>query len=55
LRTFNGTFTTLDIPRSVVEISVRYTDPYDVQRASNWTTLKLPSARTNFGKDQRER
>jgi hypothetical protein len=43
LRTLSGTFTNLTMPSSgVIEVSVRYTDPYDLQRASSWTTLKLP-------------
>jgi hypothetical protein len=48
LRTLQGAFTSLTLPTSgVVEVSVRYTDPYDVERASPWTTLRLPaSART---------
>lgn len=43
LRTLHGSFTNLTLPASgVAEISVRYTDPYDVERASPWTTLHLP-------------
>ncbi len=45
LRTLHGAFTNLTLPASgIAEVSVRYTDPYDVQRSSPWTTLKLPSA-----------
>jgi hypothetical protein len=44
LRTVTGTFTSLTLPTSgVIELSVRYTDPYDTERASPWTTLKLPT------------
>jgi hypothetical protein len=43
LRTLHGAFADLTLPVSgVVEVSVRYTDPYDIQRASPWTILKLP-------------
>jgi hypothetical protein len=42
LRTVHGAFTSITLPASgVIEISVRYTDPYDTHRASPWTTLKL--------------
>jgi len=42
LRTLYGAFTSLTLPTSgVVEIAVRYTDPYDMGRASPWTTLHL--------------
>jgi hypothetical protein len=46
LRTVHGAFTSITLPASrVIEISVRYTDPYDIHRTSPWTTLKLqPSA-----------
>ena len=44
LRTVSGIFTSLTLPSSgVVEVSVRYTDPYDAERASPWTTLKVPT------------
>jgi len=44
LRTLDGVFMNLTLPPSgVIEVSVRYTDPYDLQRASPWTTLKLPA------------
>jgi hypothetical protein len=48
LRTLHGAFSNLTLPISgVAELSVRYIDPYDVERASPWTTLRLPtSART---------
>ena len=42
LRTLDGAFTDLTLPTSgVVEVSVRYTDPYDLERASPWTTLSF--------------
>ncbi len=56
LRTLDGTFTDLTLPTSdVVEVSVRYTDPYDLERASPWTTLKLPptAAKTAKGRHSR--
>jgi hypothetical protein len=56
LRTLDGTFTDLTLPASgVIEVSVRYTDPYDIQRASPWTTLKLSSttAKTTTGRHGR--
>jgi hypothetical protein len=56
LRTLNGAFTDLTLPVSgVVEISVRYIDPYDIQRVSLWTTLKLPltTAKTAKGRHSR--
>jgi hypothetical protein len=43
LRTLYGSFTDVKLPvTGIVEVSVRYTDPYDQERASPWTTLKLP-------------
>jgi hypothetical protein len=43
LRTYSGVFDSRTMPSSgVLEISLRYTDPYDLERASPWTTLKLP-------------
>ena len=56
LRTLNGAFTDLTLPVSgVVEISIRYIDPYDIQRVSLWTTLKLPltTAKTAKGRHSR--
>src|SRR3984957_4293554 len=45
LRTIHGAFTSLTLPASgVLEVSVRYTDPYDVERASPWITLHLPTS-----------
>ncbi len=56
LRTLHGAFTSLTLPTSgVVEVSVRYTDPYDVERASPWTTLRLPASETTAGKARRGR
>ena len=54
LRTLRGVFTSLTLPASgVVEVSVRYTDPYDVERASPWTTLRLPASESTAGKAKR--
>ena len=56
LRTLHGAFTSLTLPTSgVVEVSVRYTDPYDVERASPWTTLRLPASGATAAKAQRGR
>jgi hypothetical protein len=53
LRTLHGVFANLTVPTSgVVEVSVRYTDPYDVERASQWTTLRLPASASTAGKDR---
>lgn len=56
LRTLHGAFTDLMLPASgVAEVSVRYTDPYDVERASPWTTLKLPSMAARKAKGRHTR
>jgi hypothetical protein len=56
LRTLHGAFTNLTLPTSgVVEVSVRYTDPYDVERASPWTTLRLPASASTARKARRGR
>ncbi len=56
LRTLHGAFTNLTLPASgIAEVSVRYTDPYDVQRSSPWTTLKLPSTAARTAKGRRTR
>ena len=56
LRTLRGAFTSLTLPTSgVVEVSVRYTDPYDVERASPWTTLHLPASVSGATKARRGR
>lgn len=42
LRTINAALNTTTIPAAgVVEVSVRYADPYDLERASPWVTLKI--------------
>jgi hypothetical protein len=44
LRTLSGVFMTFTLPSSgVVEITVRYTDPYDTTRDSTWITLHTPA------------
>jgi hypothetical protein len=56
LRTVHGAFTSITLPASgLLEVSVRYTDPYDIHRASPWTTLKLPlaAAKTAQGRHRR--
>ena len=51
LRTRSGAFNSLTLPSlDVLEISVRYTDPHDLERASPWTTLKLPDKTTRPAK-----
>ena len=45
LRTVRGSFTELAVPvTSVSEVSLRYVDAYDGERASAWTTLRMPQA-----------
>jgi hypothetical protein len=45
LRTVRGSFTELAVPvRRVSEVSLRYVDAYDAERASPWTTLRMPRA-----------
>jgi hypothetical protein len=42
LRTISAVLNTTAIPATdIAEVSVRYTDPYDVERASPWVTLKV--------------
>jgi hypothetical protein len=42
LRTINTALNTTTIPAAdIAEVSVRYTDPYDVERTSPWVTLKV--------------
>ena len=56
LRTLHGAFTSLTLPPSgVVEVSVRYTDPYDLERASPWTTLRIPASASATTKARRGR
>ncbi|MFI4984916.1 MAG: S8 family peptidase [Solirubrobacterales bacterium] len=54
LRTLHGVFTKLALPASgLADVSVRYIDPYDVERASPWTTLHLPTSETTARKARR--
>lgn len=56
LRTLSGLFENLTIPSTgVIEVSVRYTDPYDIERASPWTTLKILPASSRTAKARRAR
>lgn len=56
LRTLHGAFTNLTLPTSgVAEVSVRYIDPYDVERASPWMTLRLPASGSTARKARRGR
>ncbi len=41
LRTITGAFTTLALPAGATAVSVRYTDPYDVERDGPWATLMV--------------
>ncbi len=51
LRALHVAFSNLTLPSSgVAEVSVRYTDPYDVERASPWTTLRLPAPHARHGR-----
>jgi hypothetical protein len=45
LKTLTGVFTNLTIPHTVQTIQVRYTDPYDIARTSQWITLKIPAGK----------
>jgi hypothetical protein len=46
LRTLTGSFNRLTLPASgVLELRVCYVDPFDVQRDSAWTMLRLPGGR----------
>jgi hypothetical protein len=56
LRTLHGAFTNLTLPSSgITEVSVRYIDPYDVERASLWTTLRLPTSASTAKKARHAR
>ena len=51
LRTLSGVFNGLTVPSSgVLEISVRYTDTYDLERDGPWITLKIPPMPTMAAK-----
>jgi Subtilase family len=41
VRTLSGAFSMLRIPVRVLAVSVRYTDPYEIERDSAWTTLRV--------------
>jgi len=56
LRTLHGAFTNLTLPASgISEVSVRYVDPFDVERSSPWTTLRLPASPSTARKARRGR
>ncbi len=56
LRTLHGAFNKLALPRTgVAEVSVRYIDPYDIERASAWITLRLPRPARTARKARRRR
>lgn len=56
LRTLHGPFSSLTLPKSgVAEVSVRYIDPYDIERASPWLTLHLPTSAKTARKARRRR
>jgi Subtilase family len=56
VRTLHGAFTNLTLPTSgVAEVSVRYIDPYDVERASPWMTLRIPALSSTATKARRGR
>ncbi len=43
LRTIDGALNTITIPSAgVIEVLVRYTDPYDIERTSPWVILQVP-------------
>jgi hypothetical protein len=56
LRTLSGVFNSLAMPSSgVAEVSVRYIDPYDLERTGPWTTLKVSSASSRTAKTRHAR
>jgi hypothetical protein len=42
LQTRIGGFSAITVPSSAVEVSARYTDPYDISRAGAWITVRTP-------------
>jgi hypothetical protein len=44
LQTRIGSFSALAIPSSAVELSARYTDPYDISRTGPWVTIHISDA-----------
>jgi hypothetical protein len=42
VRTLQGRFTSLGLPRGLSAVSVRYVDSYDAARSSAWETLAIP-------------
>jgi hypothetical protein len=55
LRNLDGVFTSLTLPASVVEVAVRFIDLYDIERASEWTTLRVPVSGGKVRKARRSR
>lgn len=55
LSVLDGTFNTLHVPASVAVAWVRYTDPYDAQRDSQWVTLPVPPIRASTRKGPHDR
>jgi hypothetical protein len=53
LRTIRGAFGSSRVPTGVLELSVRYTDPYDLERASHWVVLRVPGLATRTSKPHR--
>lgn len=51
LRTLSGAMTTIGVMRGTIEIAVRYTDPYDIDRSSPWVTIHTTSP-TSPSKDR---
>jgi hypothetical protein len=45
MRTLTGFFSSLTLPAAVLEIQLRYIDPYDVQRDSQWVSLTVSKPR----------
>jgi Subtilase family len=55
LRTLSGRSDDFTIPASAVEVSVRYTDPYALERDGPWTTLPVRRAPWKTGKTRHTR
>jgi hypothetical protein len=55
LRTITGAFTTLALPAGATAVSVRYTDPYDVERDGPWATLMVSGATKGHAQGRQRR
>lgn len=56
LRTIDSALNMITIPSaSVIEVLVRYADPYDIERTSPWVTLQLPRTSSKTARARRAR